>query len=167
MQSGGTRDRGVNIVSVPTKSGRLATMIPVEGIEGKRERALPQGYRVIANKLFPTPNPSSTKTISVSEIQSRRCDLLESRLKDMDTALSSLTPDDIRRLEQNHEQLIDIKGKISGINGKLLYLSSEESGTLSLMIASLEKRLFECSLRHKELSYSSYTPALPTHSDPK
>ena len=26
MQSGGTRDRGVNIVSVPTKSGRLATM---------------------------------------------------------------------------------------------------------------------------------------------
>ena len=27
MQSGGTRDRGVNIVSVPTKSGRLATML--------------------------------------------------------------------------------------------------------------------------------------------
>ena len=26
MQSGGIRDRGVNIVSVPTKSGRLATM---------------------------------------------------------------------------------------------------------------------------------------------
>ena len=26
VQSGGTRDRGVNIVSVPTKSGRLATM---------------------------------------------------------------------------------------------------------------------------------------------
>ena len=27
VQSGGTRDRGVNIVSVPTKSGRLATML--------------------------------------------------------------------------------------------------------------------------------------------
>ena len=27
VQSGGTRDRGVNIVSVPTKSGRLATMV--------------------------------------------------------------------------------------------------------------------------------------------
>ena len=26
VQSGWTRDRGVNIVSVPTKSGRLATM---------------------------------------------------------------------------------------------------------------------------------------------
>ena len=26
VQSGGTRDRGVNIVSVPTKSGRLATL---------------------------------------------------------------------------------------------------------------------------------------------
>ena len=26
VQSGGTRDRGVNIVSVPTKSGQLATM---------------------------------------------------------------------------------------------------------------------------------------------
>ena len=26
MQSGGTQDRGVNIVSVPTKSGQLATM---------------------------------------------------------------------------------------------------------------------------------------------
>ena len=26
MQSGGTRDRGINIVSVPTKSGWLATM---------------------------------------------------------------------------------------------------------------------------------------------
>ena len=26
VQSGGTRDRGVNIVSVPTKSGWLATM---------------------------------------------------------------------------------------------------------------------------------------------
>ena len=27
VQSGRTRDRGVNIVSVPTKSGRLATML--------------------------------------------------------------------------------------------------------------------------------------------
>ena len=27
VQSGGTRDGGVNIVSVPTKSGRLATMV--------------------------------------------------------------------------------------------------------------------------------------------
>ena len=27
VQSGGMRDRGVNIVSVPTKSGRLATML--------------------------------------------------------------------------------------------------------------------------------------------
>ena len=44
--------------------------------------------------LADSANPSSTKTISESEILSRRCDLLESRLKDMDTALSSLTPDD-------------------------------------------------------------------------
>ena len=68
----------------------------------------------------------------------------------MDTALLSLTPDDLLRLEQHHEQLLDFKGEISGITGKLLYLSSEESGTLSSKIASLEKRLFECSLRHKE-----------------
>ena len=36
-----------------------------------------------------------------------------------------------------------------------------------IKIASLDKILFECSLHHKELSYSSTTPALPTHSDPK
>ena len=104
--------------------------------------------------------------IRESEILSRRCDLLESRLKDMDTALSSLTPDDLSRLEQHHEQLLHFKGEISGINSKLLYLSSEESGKLSSKIASLEKRLFECSLRHKDSSYLSATPALLTHSDP-
>ena len=38
VQSGGTRDRGVNIVSVPTKSGRLATMHQVQDLQDSIDR---------------------------------------------------------------------------------------------------------------------------------
>ena len=45
----------VQVASIRSFSGGSLPSwpIPVEGIEGKRERALPQGYRVIANKVFP------------------------------------------------------------------------------------------------------------------
>ena len=86
----------------------------------------------------------------------------------MDTALSSLICEDICWLEQHHEQLLDFKKEMSEIN-KLLCLTLEGSDTLPDRVTGLEKKLFNFSLCHKELTRSSTTPT-PTatgHSDPK
>ena len=112
---------------------------------------------------------SSTTTISERDLLMRRCDRLETRLTETDTALSSLTREDTCRLEQHHEQLLDFKKEMSEINNKLLCLTLEGSDTLPDRVTGLEKKLFDCSLCHKELSRSSTTPT-PTatgHSDPK
>ena len=52
---------------------------------------------------------ASSKTVSKHELLVRRCDHFESRLTETDTALRSLTHEDVCRLEQHHEQLLDFK----------------------------------------------------------
>ena len=81
----------------------------------------------------------------------------------------SLSREDVCRLEQHHEQLLDFKKEMSEINDKLLSLTLEESDALPARITSLERKLFDCSLRHKELSHSSTTctSTSPAYSDPK
>ena len=96
---------------------------------------------------------TSAKTISECDLV-RRCDCFESRLMETDTAL---TCEDACQLEQHHEQLLDFRKEMSEINDKLLSLMLDESDALPARSTSLERKLFDCSLRHKELSHSSTT----------
>ena len=65
-----------------------------------------------------------------------------------DMALSSLTHEDTCRLEQHHEQLLDFKKEMSEINNRLLSLTLGGSDDLLDIVTGLEKKLFDCLLRH-------------------
>ena len=67
----------------------------------------------------------STPTVSDRDLLLRRCDRLESRLTDTNSALTSLSGEDRCLLEQHHEQLLDFKKEISVINNNLLSLTLE------------------------------------------
>ena len=116
--------------------------------------------------LADSTNTTSTTKVSESELLSRRCDCLETRLTGTETALTSLTHEDVCRLE-HREELLDFKKELSGINDRLLSLELNESSSLPTMVANLEKKFFDCSLHHKELSRVSATPTSTTHSEPK
>lgn len=109
---------------------------------------------------------ASSREVSTREVLVRRCDCLEFRLLETNTALSSLTHEDVCQLQQYQEQLLDFKREIAEISNTSLSLTFEEADALSTKITVLEKKLFDCSLCHKELLHSD-TPTLATHSDPK
>ena len=71
------------------------------------------------------------------------------------------------QLDEYCEQLSDIKREISAVGDKLLALTPEEAEALPSKVKGLEKLLFNSSIRHKELSRSRPTPAVPAHSDSK
>ena len=58
------------------------------------------------------------------------------------------------------------KKEMNEINNSLLSLTLEESDSLPTRVASLEKKLFDCSLLHKQLSHSS-TTSIPPHPETK
>lgn len=107
----------------------------------------------------------STPTVSDRELLLRRCDRLDSRLTDTNSALTSLSGEDRCLLEQHREQLLDFKKEISEINNNLLSLTLEGSDSLPPRIASLERKLFDCSLRHKQLSCPTATSTPPRAAD--
>ena len=111
--------------------------------------------------------PTSTKSVSEREILTRRCTRLESQLTEVETALVSLSHDDVCQLDEYREQLSDIKREISAVSDKLLALTPEEAEALPSKVKGLEKLLFNSSIRLKELSRSRPTPAVPAHSDSK
>ena len=87
-----------------------------------------------------THRGTSAKTICEYDLLIRRCDCFESRLAETDTALTSLSREDVCRLEQHHEQLLDFKKEMSEINDKLLSLTLKESDALPARITSLERK---------------------------
>ena len=118
-------------------------------------------------RILTLADSTPTREVSARELLARRCDRLESRLTETDTALTSLTHEDTFKLQQYQEQALDFKREIAEISNALLSLTLEESDVLPSRITSLEKNLFDCSLHLKELSRSGTTPILPTHSNPK
>ena len=102
----------------------------------------------LVESLSPTP----AKGVNGRELLVRKCAHLLSRLSETSTALTSLTREDVVRLQQYGEQLLDHKRELSEINDALLSLTLEDSDELPSRVSSLEKSLFERSLRHKELS---------------
>ena len=112
--------------------------------------------------LIESTNPASSPRIKGRELLVCKCTRLEARLAETNTALSSLTSDNKFRLQQYSDQLRDHKSELSDINNALLMLTSEESDPLSEKIPELERSLFECSLRHKELSHTAPTPSTTT-----
>ena len=121
--------------------------------------------RILA--LADATSPTSTREVSPRELLVRRCSRLESRLSETDTALSSLSHEDVCRLQQHQEQLSNFKRESAEIGNALLLLTLDDSDVLLSMIADLEKKLFDCSLHLKELSRSDSTVTTPTRSDPK
>ena len=120
----------------------------------------------------PTTRTSPT-AVSARELLVRRCKRMESRLSETDTALTSMSHEDVCRIQQYREQTTDFKKEIVEISDVLLSLTLAESDSLPSMIGALEKTLFDLSLRLKELSRSSTTHASgathtsPTPPDPK
>lgn len=119
--------------------------------------------RILA--LVDSTRPASATTVSGRDLLLRRCDRLESRLGDTDSALASLSGEDKCLLEQHHEQLLDFKKEMSEISNNLLSLTLEDTDSLPARVASLDKKLFDCSLRHKQLSRASTTSTLPRAAD--
>ena len=107
--------------------------------------------------LADSTNTTSMTKVSESELLSRRCDRLETRLSGTETALTSLTHEDVCRLEQHREELLDFKKELSGINDRLLSLELDESSLLPTMVTNLEKKFFDCSLRHKVIACECYS----------
>ncbi len=111
---------------------------------------------------------SATK-IDEREVLFRRLDRLQSCLSTASetiTALSSWKTDIILcRLKQHDEQLQDYKKDLADVNVKLFSLSPDDSDDLLQKHARLEKILFYCSLRVKELS-QSHVPVLATTPTP-
>ena len=117
--------------------------------------------------LADATNPTSSREVSPRELLARRCSRLESRLSEADAVFTSLSHEDVCRLQQHQEQLSDFKRETAEIGNSLLSLTLDDSDVLPSMIADLEKKLFDCSLRLKELSRSDSTSTSHTRSDPK
>ena len=76
-------------------------------------------------------------------------------------ATSTLTGDskDVHRLQLHEEQIRDSKKDLSAIKMELISLDLEEGDELVMKQAELERLLFDCSLKVKELLARSSTPA--------
>ena len=114
--------------------------------------------------LIETTNPACPLRIEGRELLARKCTRLESCLTETSTAL---TPGDKFQLQQYHDQLLDYKSEFSEIDNTLQTLTLEESDSLPVKISQLERGLFECSLRHKELCHTAPSPTTTTPSDPR
>ena len=112
---------------------------------------------------------SFSSEVSTREVLVRRCARVESRLADTTAALTSLSHDDMCRLQQHQERAFDLKKEICNT---LLSLTLDEHDDLLSMIVDLEKKQFDLSLRWKELtladtahaSSTSRTPLTPSDS---
>lgn len=72
--------------------------------------------------LADATNPTSSREVSPRELLARRCSRLESRLSETDSALTSLSHEDVCRLQQHREQLSDFKREAAEIDNSLLSL---------------------------------------------
>ena len=105
------------------------------------------------------------------KIASRRLSHLQKNVSAINEAIPTLTgsSDDVCLLHQYQEQLSDYKREYTDVRGSLLTLDLEESDGLIVSQVSLEKEIFECSLKIKKLLYESSHPpdSLGTSSDGK
>ena len=87
---------------------------------------------------------------------SRRLNRLQDRLSAANKAISALSGEgrDTRCLKQHDEQLCDYKKDLAEVSLKLLSLDLDESDELLKQQARLEKFMFTCFLRIKELTHS-------------
>ena len=112
--------------------------------------------RILA--LVEATRPVLAATVTERDLLLCRCYRFESHLGETDSALASLTGEDKCSLEQHRKQLLNFKKELSEINNSLLSLTPEDAGSLPTRAASLEKKLFDCSLHHKQLSRTTTTP---------
>ena len=94
---------------------------------------------------------------SPRKIASRRLSHLQKSLSSIHTAIASLSkgPDDTCLLRQYEEQLGDCKKEVTDIRSSLISLDLEEGDELSTLQVRLEKEVFDCSLKIKQLLHAS------------
>ena len=108
---------------------------------------------------------TSSSVTSSHKIAARRLSYSQKNLSSISTAVASLSggPDDTCLLLQYEDQLGDCKKELADIRNSLLSLGLEETDSLSTLLVSLEKELFGCSLKMKQLLHaSSHSHDLPT-----
>lgn len=97
-------------------------------------------------------------------LQSRKLERIDKDLRAVNEAVVSLPGDagDACRLQLHQEKVADLRRDLAEIRDSPLVLGLDDSDTLMGVLARLEKGIFECSLRVKQLLQT----AKPTPKDP-
>ena len=103
----------------------------------------------------------SSSDTTPHKIAARRLAHVRKTLSDVSTAVGALGEgsDDVHRLHQYQEQLIDLKGDLSETRSVLLTLELAESDGLASELASLEKQVFDSFVEIKKKLSSSTSPS--------
>ena len=110
---------------------------------------------------------TSSSDSSPREIASRRLSRLQKNLSSISTEIATLSgrPDDSCLLLQYEDQLSDCKKELTDVRNSLLPHDLEETDGLSTLLVSLEKQVFDCSLKIKQLLHAlSHSHDPPTAS---
>ena len=113
---------------------------------------------------------TSSKAVCTREFLVHRCERLESRLKETATALTSMTREDLCKINYSSTKSNPwiSKKEMIEISNAFLSLTLKDSDALPSKVTSLEKKLFDCFLSLKELSRSDTTPSSShSHQEPK
>ena len=92
-------------------------------------------------RILALADAASPTSPSPPELLVHRCKRLESCLSDTDTASTSLSHEDVCRLQQYQEQVLDFKREIAEMGNALLSLTLDDRDVLPSMITDLEKKL--------------------------
>ena len=105
---------------------------------------------------------TSASDPSPRRIASRRLSHVKKTLASIVEAVTTSGKDDTCLLHQYEEQLMDIKRELADIRNSLLPLDLEDTDELSTTQVSLQKEVFDCSLRIKRLAHNpADAPPLP------
>ena len=99
---------------------------------------------------------TSSSDSSPRKIASRRLSRLQKNLSSISTEIATLSgrPDDSCLLLLYEDQLSDCKKELTDVRNSLLPHDLEETDGLSSLLVSLEKQVFDCSLKIKQLLHA-------------
>ena len=115
----------------------------------------------LAGRIKQLITACSSSDTTPHKIAARRLAHVRKTLSDVSTAVGALGEgsDDVHRLHQYQEQLIDLKGDLSETRSVLLTLELAESDGLASELASLEKQVFDSFVEIKKKLSSSTSPS--------
>ena len=90
---------------------------------------------------------------SLHKVATKRIKLLQRRLSSVSDSIGSLTPkeDCVCLLQQQEEHLTDMKRELAVVRNELLSADYEDAGEFDDALDTIEKGIFDCSLRVRKL----------------